>query len=271
MYLEYCPLVQLYQRGDLSQTCARREEVATPLGTPYPISYVWEKTVQIYLPDYVGKLTDGRLFIAEAGIAALQRTPEKRAATDAARQFAKAQHGVFWIATEDQLGSLGSVWYQNMTRLHGRRSAFPAYAKIRNAALALWPWGTMFSIPEVVKKLGPDFSDIEVEVALWKMIGDAAASGHLDLNLAEVPLKLTTSYVLLDPTLKPRLPKALPAALSAQTDDDTARSTPVSSALGAASSAPDDVEIIDETSLIRVSVPKLPGKSIDTRGMPDAV
>ena len=137
LYLEYRPLVQLYQRGDASQTCARREGVATPLGTPYPISYVWENTVQIYLPDYVGKLIDGRLFIAEAGVAALQRTPEKRAATDAARQFAKAQNGVFWIATEEQLGSLGSVWYQNMTRLHGRRSAFPAYAKIRNAVLAI--------------------------------------------------------------------------------------------------------------------------------------
>jgi hypothetical protein len=66
--------------------CAAREEIATPLGTPFPISYVWKGAVHTYYPDYVGKLIDGRPFFAEAGIAAQQRTPQKLAEADAAHQ-----------------------------------------------------------------------------------------------------------------------------------------------------------------------------------------
>lgn len=141
LYLEYHPLVQFYQRGDTTRKCAAREEIATPMGTPFTISYVWKNAVHKYHPDYVGKLIDGRLLIAEAGVAEAKRTEQELLKADAARQFAKAEGGVFWLATEEQLGSLDSTWLQNLVRLHGRRMDFPTYARIRDAVLCIRPWG----------------------------------------------------------------------------------------------------------------------------------
>ena len=34
MYLEYCPHVRSYQRGDASEACAKAYDLAVPLGTP---------------------------------------------------------------------------------------------------------------------------------------------------------------------------------------------------------------------------------------------
>jgi hypothetical protein len=106
LYLEYYPLVQFYQRGDANKTCAAREGIATPLGTPFPISYVWKNAVHTYYPDYVGKLIDGRLLIAEAGVAEEKRSfEEERRRTKILPRFwsehsgLKLIFGVVWRAS----------------------------------------------------------------------------------------------------------------------------------------------------------------------------
>ncbi len=64
IYLEYHPHVRTYQRGDVSKVFAEAYHLATPLGTPYKIDYVYDGTKHEYLPDYVGTLVDGKLLIA---------------------------------------------------------------------------------------------------------------------------------------------------------------------------------------------------------------
>ncbi len=73
IYLEYHPHARLYQRGDPSEVFALARHLHTSLGTPYRIAYLYEGKVHDYLPDFVGTLCDGGLFIAEAG-----RDREKR-------------------------------------------------------------------------------------------------------------------------------------------------------------------------------------------------
>jgi hypothetical protein len=48
LYLEFHPLVQFYQRGDATPECAAHEEIASPLGTPFPIPYTWEDATHTY-------------------------------------------------------------------------------------------------------------------------------------------------------------------------------------------------------------------------------
>ncbi len=44
LYLEYHPHVRTYQRGDVSKAFAEAHDLATPLGTPYRINYVYDGT-----------------------------------------------------------------------------------------------------------------------------------------------------------------------------------------------------------------------------------
>ena len=66
IFLEYHPPVRFYQRGDASPACATAYGLVTDLGTPYRINYVFEGKAHEYLPDFVGTLCDGGLFLAEA-------------------------------------------------------------------------------------------------------------------------------------------------------------------------------------------------------------
>src|SRR5215471_139179 len=75
LYLEYSPQVRWYQRGDASQAFAQAHKLETPLGTPYVVNYVFEGKAHEYLPDFVGALQDGSLFIAEAGYEEKQQLP----------------------------------------------------------------------------------------------------------------------------------------------------------------------------------------------------
>lgn len=68
LYLEYHPQVVWYGRGDISPTFASMYKITTPLPTPYTIDYLFEGKAHVYLPDAIGQLLDGRLFIAEAGL-----------------------------------------------------------------------------------------------------------------------------------------------------------------------------------------------------------
>ena len=89
IYLEYHPHVKFYQRGDASEAFARAHHLQTPLSTPYPIGYFFEGNAHTYLPDFVGTLCDGKLFIAEAGLEEQKSKGQALAKAEAARLLAQ--------------------------------------------------------------------------------------------------------------------------------------------------------------------------------------
>src|SRR5947208_13494497 len=68
LYLEYHPQVAWYGRGDISTTFASTYKITSPLPIPFTINYLFEGKAHVYLPDAIGHLLDGRLFLAEAGL-----------------------------------------------------------------------------------------------------------------------------------------------------------------------------------------------------------
>jgi transposase len=244
LYLEYHPHVRTYQRGDASPAFAAAHGLETPLGTPYRIAYSFDGKVHDYLPDFVGTLSDGGLLIAEAGLDREKRKDKALAKADAALHLASLQRGVYWIGTELQL-SLRR--HYNLLFLHNRRQSFPTYAEIAEHLTAHWPWGEPSSIVEFVRRFGSRWSDPEVEAAVWKLAGDAAAVGHLLVDLTEVVLDRATPLVLLAPSVAPILPDPLPSSLSMPP---------------ASPEEPPDTELLpDEVPLIQA--PLLPGPTFD--------
>lgn len=216
LYLEYHPHVRVYQRGDASEAFAQARRLHTPLGTPYRIAYLYEGKAHDYLPDFVGTLSEGGLLIAEAGRASEKSQGQAVAKALAAQRLAQLNGGVYWIGTEENL-SLRR--HYNLLYLHARRRAFPTSAEIAATLLAEWPWGENRSVQELVRRFGQQWSDHEVEAAVWKLVGDAAAEGRLLVDLTDVELSLSTDLALLDPRLPPILPDPLPSRLVGEESD----------------------------------------------------
>jgi transposase len=210
LVLEYHPHVRAYQRGDLSMAFVNAYRICTPLGTPYRISYLYEGKSHDYLPDFVGTLCDGGLLIAEAGRESEKRQGQPLAKAEAARRLAQLKGGVYWIGTDENLSERR---YQNLLYLQARRQSFATYDEIARTILQCWPWGELCSVTEWMQRFGSRWSAMEVEAAVWKMAGDAAAVGRLLVNLAEVDLSLSTPLALLDPSAPPILPDPLPSEL----------------------------------------------------------
>ncbi len=217
IYLEYHPHVRTYQRGDVSKAFAKAYNLATPLETPYPIKYVYDGTEHNYLPDYVGTLVDGKLLIAEAGLEDEKSTGKPLAKAEVARNIAKERGGVYWIGTEK---NLPLSRHHNLLHLHRYRDSFKTFHEIAPVLLANWPWGDFRTVKEFVKLLGSRWSEDEVEAAVWKIAGDAAAEGRLLVNLTDVELTLSTPLALLDPSEPPILPDPLPSSLEADEQDE---------------------------------------------------
>ena len=68
LWLEYHPLVKSYARGDIGPQFATTYRLPIPEHAPFAIGYTFENQPHHYLPDVVGTLTNGKLFIAEAGM-----------------------------------------------------------------------------------------------------------------------------------------------------------------------------------------------------------
>jgi hypothetical protein len=217
IYLEYHPHVRIYQRGDVSKAFAKAYNLATPLETPYKIKYVYDGTEHEYLPDYIGTLVDGKLLIAEAGLEDEKSTGKPLAKAEVARNIAKERGGIYWIGTEK---NLPLSRHHNLVYLHSRRESFKTFHEIAPVLLANWPWGDFRTVKEFVKLLGSRWSEDEVEAAVWKIVGDAAAEGRLLVNLTEVELSLSTPLALLDPAAPPVLPDPLPSSLEADEQDE---------------------------------------------------
>jgi transposase len=210
LFLEYHPHVRYYQRGDASLACATTYGLVTDLGTPYRINYVFEGSPHEYLPDYVGTLCDGGLLIAEAGRESEKSKGKALVKAEAARRLAQIKGGVYWLGTDR---NLSECRHQNWLYLHARRQPFPTFAEIADALLRAWPYSEMSCVSELVQRFGSHWSEAEVEAAVWKLVGDAAAEGRLLVDLAEVELSRSTRLSLLAPGTSPILPDPLPSEL----------------------------------------------------------
>jgi len=210
LYLEYHPQVVWYGRGDISATFASTYKVATPLPTPFTIDYLFEGHAHIYLPDAIGQLQGGALLIAEAGMAQDKRRERHQAKAEAARKVADELGGVYWIGTE---GTLLPQRHANLVFLHARRQPFPAFPALAEALQVVWPYGEAAGVQEVVERLGERWSPAEKEAAVWKKCADAAACGHLLVDLANIQLTRLTPLICLAPDSPPILPDPLPSDL----------------------------------------------------------
>ncbi len=138
LWLEYHPLVVNYARGDIDAQFATKYRLPIPQHAPFTIGYTFEDQSHHYLPDAVGMLSNGRPFIAEAGMEDDKRGDRNQARAEAARRLARLQEGVFWIGTERTLTKRRSF---NLVFLHARRKTFPAFADIATILASVWPWG----------------------------------------------------------------------------------------------------------------------------------
>ncbi len=160
--------------------------------------------------DVVGTLTNGKLFIAEAGMEDDKRGDRNLAKAEAARRLARIQRGIFWIGTER---TLTRPRHYNLVFLHARRRSFPAFADIAVALREVWPWGEMASVEEVESRLTPRFPANLVEATIWKMVADSAAAGHLLVDLEQFTLDRRLPLALLPPDAAPIAPPPLPDTL----------------------------------------------------------
>src|SRR2546421_9484004 len=97
--------------------------------------------------------------------------------------------------------------------LHARRQPFPSFPELAEALEVVWPWGEAATIQEVVERLGERWSPAEKEAAVWKLCADAAACGHLLVDLANVQLSRLAPLICLPPDSPPILPDPLPSHL----------------------------------------------------------
>jgi transposase len=210
MWLEYHPLVVNYARGDIGPQFATTYRLPIPEHAPFAIGYAFEGKPHHYLPDAVGTLTTGQPFIAEAGMEDDKRGDRNLAKAEAARRLVRLQRGVFWIGTER---TLTRRRHYNLVYLHARRKAFPAFADIATAVAEVWPWGEMAPVCEVASRLSHRFPVSLVEAAIWKVVADAAAQGHLLVDLEQFTLDHQLPLALLRPDAPPLVPDPLPDTL----------------------------------------------------------
>src|SRR5712691_1715254 len=215
LWLEYNPQVACYARGDIGPQFATTYRLPTPQHAPFAIGYAFEGTSHAYLPDVVGTLSSGKLFIAEAGMEDDKRGDRNLAKAEAARRLARIQRGVFWIGTER---TLTRQRHDNLVFLHARRQSFPAFADMALAVQEIWPWGEVASVEEVESRLAQRWPANLGEAAIWKVVADAAAAGHLLVDLERHTLDRTLPLALLPPYAPPFAPSPPPDPLLSAPD-----------------------------------------------------
>ncbi len=180
LWLEYHPLVVNYARGDIDAQFATKYRLPIPQHAPFTIGYTFEDQFHHYLPDAVGMLSNGRPFIAEAGMEDDKRGDRNLAKAEAARRLSRIEQGTFWIGTERRLSK---HYHYNLVYLHARRKHFPAFDDIVLALQKIWPIGDVASDEEIESRLAGKWPSSLVEAAIWKVAGDSAAAGHLLVDL----------------------------------------------------------------------------------------
>jgi hypothetical protein len=200
LWLEYHPLVVSYARGDIGPQFARAYRLPIPKYAPFAIGYAFEGKPHEYLPDVVGRLSDGTPFIAEAGMEDDKRSDRNLAKAEAARRLSRIEQGTFWIGTERRLSK---HYHYNLVYLHARRKHFPAFDDIALALQEIWPRGDVASVEEIESRLAGKWPESLVEAAIWKVAGDSAAAGHLLVDLEQHTLDRKLPLALLPPEAPP--------------------------------------------------------------------
>jgi transposase len=212
LWLEYHPHVVSYARGDIGPQFATAYRLPIPKHAPFAIGYTFEGKPHDYLPDVVGTLANGKMFIAEAGMEDDKRGDRNLAKAEAARRLAHFHQGIFWIGTER---TLTRAHHYNLVYLHARRKTFPAFAEIVLAVQESWPWGEVASVEEVESRLVGRWPANLVEATIWKLVGESLASGHLLVDLEQHTLDRTLPLASLPPDALALVPPSLPETLEA--------------------------------------------------------
>lgn len=209
LFLEYHPRVRYYQRADVKKTFVEAHGLNYELSVPFEIPYVFQGERHVYLPDFVGVLDDGTLFIGEAGLQAYKLRPEALAKAAAARDFALAQGGQYWIGTER---AISDARMYSLELLHARRIV---HGEPVDLAEALRPHlvDRTTSIGDVVDEVESFPHDL-VEAVAWRMTAEACAEGRLVADLDNWAIERSTPIRVLSVAKPMLLPPELPSDLS---------------------------------------------------------
>ena len=63
----------------------------------------------------------------------------------------------------------------------------------------IWPWGEVASVEEIESRLAGQWPASLVEAAIWKVVADSAAAGHLLVDLKQHTLDRKLPLALLPP------------------------------------------------------------------------
>lgn len=175
-----------------------------------------------------------------------KRRERHQAKAEAARKVANAQGGVYWIGTET---TLSPKRHANLLFLHARRQPFPAFPDLAEALQVGWPWGEGACVQEVIERLGERWPAAEKEGAVWKTCADAAARGHLLVDLEHIQLTRLTPLLCLAPDTPPILPEPLPSELTCDDRQEEVRSFSEAEAREQDESAPESLSTFDDSML----------------------
>ncbi len=90
---------------------------------------------------------------------------------------------------------------------------FPVYAEIAASVQEIWPWVEVATVEEVSSCLTGRWPVSLVEAAIWKIVADAAAVGHLLVDLSQHTLDRQLPLALLPPDAAALLLPPLPDTL----------------------------------------------------------
>lgn len=239
LYLEYHPRVRYYQRADVTRSFATEHGLDYVLPFPVAIPYLLDGERHDYYADFQGLLDDGRLFVAEAGLAREKSKPASLAKAAAAREFVLAEGGEYWIGTASHISDKR---YDSLKMLHSRRLVHgepPGIAPVIREYLLR----SARSVREVVRDLKGDFPAEVIEAVAWRLLGEAHAAGRLLFDFDDEILTIDSAVRLRPDTRPLLLPPELPSSL-----DDLALAAAAESAAsdGEAATVIDADDITDE-------------------------
>ena len=128
-----------------------------------------------------------------------KRGDRNLAKAEAARRLAHIQGGIFWIGTER---TLTRAHHYNLVFLHAKRKTFPAFAEIM-PAVQRSGLGEKSPASKKLKTASGRWPRSLVEAAIWKLVGDSLAAGHLLVDLKQHTLDRKLLLALLPPNASP--------------------------------------------------------------------
>jgi hypothetical protein len=216
LYLEYHPGIAYYQRADVKPSFIEANGMAVRIPVPLTIAYRLDGQPHDYYPDFVGLTPDGRLIVAEAGLAAQKALPEARAKAAAALEFVAAEDGEYWLGTETVISDRR---FTNLQLLHAYRGPGTLDPELADIVARSWT-GAQLSVRQIVAALAPSYGPELVEATAWQLAAEECAAGRLLVDLdafdlsRDVPMRLTlpSGPIVMPPPLPSEVAEGTPAA-----------------------------------------------------------